>query len=70
MSNNILTGEVGLGVGEDDLGSAVGETASVQRVLQQDVSLLSPVGGPRVLDQPVGVGSTGVVASQLDAVID
>ena len=64
------SGEVGLAIGEDNLRSTIGKTASVQRVLQQDVAVLSPVGGPRIADQPVRIGGSCVVSSQLDAVVD
>jgi len=47
----------------------VSKTAGVVPHLQPDVSLNSPLGGPRVTDDPVGGGSSAVVTNELHAVV-
>ena len=51
-------------------GRLVGDAAGVGVELEADVAVLAPAGGPGVADEPVGLLGLGIVADELDAVVD
>jgi len=56
---------VGFGVARDG-----GDEALIITILDADVTVLTPLGGPRVLDDPVGSGVFEVVANCQNAMIN